>query len=91
MALAPNRASGLPALRAKPVFSCKLARPVCRVVCSAQKDEEQSGFAKLAVPLATVIAAGLLTGAVLPEEALAARSGGRVGRSGFSSRRSSAP
>jgi len=39
-------------------------------------------------PLAALCAAALLTGAIVPEEALAARSGGRVGGSSFSARRS---
>ena len=49
---------------------------------------ERSLAARLALPVAATLAASLLLGATLPEDALAARSGGRVGGSSF---RSSAP
>ncbi|BDA42144.1 hypothetical protein COCOBI_03-0290 [Coccomyxa sp. Obi] len=59
--------------------------------CSAQKQDkpEQEGQWSLAPKLAAAaLAASLLFSAVAPEDALAARSGGRVGGSSF---RSSAP
>jgi len=60
--------------------------PVGFVVrCSAQ-DEEKSIVEKIALPAAALLGAALLF-ASTPDEALAARSGGRVGGSSFSSRR----
>ena len=55
------------------------------VACTAQKGD------RAALPLAALLSLALLTSAVVPEEADAARSGGRVGGSSFSSRRASAP
>ena len=63
------------------------------VVCKAHQEEDALKKA-IAVPLASMVAAALVAGAlVMPEEALAAsRSGGRVGgSSGFSSRKAAAP
>ena len=69
----------LPARRRVPV----IAR------CSGQNSQDERPLAaRLAVPVAATLAASLLLGAALPEDALAARSGGRVGGSSF---RSSAP
>lgn len=46
------------------------------VVCSARKSESQPSMAQ---PVVAAVAAALLIGAAMPEDALAARSGGRVG------------
>jgi uncharacterized membrane protein len=80
-----QRVQGLPTLRAKPVLAARPARAV-RVVCSANKDVE-TRIQQLAVPVATVVAAGLIASAVVAPEALAARSGGRAGGSNFAARR----
>jgi hypothetical protein len=63
------------------------------MVCRAAKPEEEGERKLSAAPLAAMVAAGLIaTSAVAPEEALAARSGGRAGSSaGFASRRAAAP
>ncbi|GFR41054.1 hypothetical protein Agub_g1698 [Astrephomene gubernaculifera] len=64
------------------------------VVCRAQKSEDASPVKVMALPLASMVAAALIAGAALPEDALAAsqRSGGRIGgSSGFASRRGAAP
>jgi uncharacterized membrane protein len=64
------------------------ARQLCRkvVVCKA---EQQFSIQKLALPVATASLALMLSGAFFPEDAMAARSGGRAGgSSGFSARRS---
>jgi uncharacterized membrane protein len=55
------------------------------VRCSAQKDTEPSILEKAKLPAIAVLAAALMF-AGTPDEALAARSGGRMGGSGFSSR-----
>lgn len=60
------------------------------VRCSAQKETEQSILEKAKIPAIAVLAAALML-AGTPDEALAARSGGRMGGSGFSSRPRSAP
>jgi hypothetical protein len=63
-------------------------RPVRVVAKAAPQDEQPTNRIKQAA-LAGVVASALLLGsAVAPEEAFAARSGGRVSSSGFSSRRS---
>eukprot|EP00798_Chlamydomonas_sp_ICE-L_P018169 gene18169-24601_t len=59
------------------------------VVCQAVKPESESR--KVPVAIASVLAAMMMSGAFVPDEALAARSGGRAGGGNFSSRRSSAP
>lgn len=59
---------------------------VAGVRCSAQEKTEQSILEKVKLPAIAVLAAALLL-AGTPDEALAARSGGRMGGSGFSSRR----
>ncbi|GIL73185.1 hypothetical protein Vretimale_4768 [Volvox reticuliferus] len=77
----------------------RAARPTQRatrrvVVCQAQKPDDVGPMKAVALPLASMVAAALIAGAVMPEDALAAssRSGGRVGgSSGFSSRKSAAP
>lgn len=57
-----------------------------RVYATQQKQDERSLQEKLAVPAAALLGAALLFAAT-PDEAEAARSGGRVGgSSGFSSR-----
>jgi len=43
---------------------------------------ERGPTAKMALPFATILAGALLTGALLPDDALAAKSGGRMGGSG---------
>lgn len=57
------------------------------VTCSAHKDDQQPGALPklLTMPLAAALAGVMLTSAVTPDEALAARSGGRVGGSAFKS------
>lgn len=59
-------------------------------VCSAQqprKDEPRSAASKLLLPATAALAAALLVSAGTPDQALAARSGGRVGGSSFRSAR----
>ena len=55
------------------------------VRCSAQKTEQQTILEKAKLPAIALLATALLF-AGTPDEALAARSGGRMGGSGFSSR-----
>lgn len=55
------------------------------VRCSVQKEPEQSILEKAKLPAIALLAAALML-AGTPDEALAARSGGRMGGSGFSSR-----
>lgn len=59
-----------------------------KMVPDEQKKEQAGVAARLSKPVAAALAACLLLGAAVPEEALAARSGGRAGGSSF---RSSAP
>ena len=64
-----------------------LQRPA---VCSAQRpqlDQAESAVRRFAMPLTAAVAAALLISAGSPDEALAARSGGRVGGSSFRSAR----
>ncbi len=64
------------------------------IVCQAQKPEQTNPMKAVALPLASMVAAALIAGAAVPEEALAAsqRSGGRVGgSSGFAARKAPAP
>lgn len=71
------------------------ARPVRGLVplvrCSAApEDKHESIMQKLAMPVAAAVTASAIISAVslaAPGEALAARSGGRAGASGFSARR----
>jgi hypothetical protein len=59
-----------------------------RVVCKAVTEDKSSVADKAkSVAMAGLVASLLLGSAIAPEEALAARSGGRVSSSGFSSRR----
>uniref|UniRef100_A0A7S0WG54 Uncharacterized protein n=1 Tax=Chlamydomonas leiostraca TaxID=1034604 RepID=A0A7S0WG54_9CHLO len=52
------------------------------------KASQESAVNRLALPVVTVCTAAMLAGAIMPEEALAAKSSGRVGgSSGFKSRR----
>ena len=83
--LRPKAKAGLPCL--------PMRRRLEMTVHSSQKQQpsvegERSLAERLALPVAATLAASLLLGAALPEDALAARSGGRVGGSSF---RSSAP
>eukprot|EP00798_Chlamydomonas_sp_ICE-L_P004920 gene4920-34690_t len=64
-------------------------RPARPVVCHAAKPESASR--QVPVAIASVLAAMMVSGAFVPDDALAARSGGRAGGANFSSRRSSAP
>ncbi|GLC44393.1 hypothetical protein PLESTB_000474500 [Pleodorina starrii] len=78
--------------RAGPIRAARpTQRSACRVVvCQAQKSEDVSPMKAVALPLASMVAAALIAGAAMPEEALAAsqRSGGRVGgSSGFAARK----
>lgn len=82
--IAMQKVSGLPALRARPAVATRPTRQA--MVCKASYDAEKT-IATLAVPVATVVAAGMLVSAVVPEQALAARSGGRAGGSNFAARR----
>lgn len=64
-----------------------LQRPA---LCSAQRpqlDQAESAVRRFAMPLTAAVAAALLISAGSPDEALAARSGGRVGGSSFRSAR----
>jgi uncharacterized membrane protein len=72
---------------AKPTLAPR--RLAVRTCASSNKGEEQTVVRKMAVPVAATVAASLLLGAqmVAPEEAMAARSGGRAGASSFSARR----
>lgn len=59
-------------------------------VCSAQRpqlDQAESAVRRFAMPLTAAVAAALIISAGAPDEALAARSGGRVGGSSFRSAR----
>ena len=76
-----------------PAFAPRPALRLPRVVCQANKEGEKQALAepeqRMPQIAAAAICAGLLfSSAVAPEEALAARSGGRMGASSFSSRRS---
>lgn len=89
--LLSSKASLAPAFTA---VSCspRLPSRTNMLVCRAQKADEESHIAqKMALPFTAALAAALVMSAVAPEDALAARSGGRVGGSSFSSSRSSAP
>ncbi|GIL42807.1 hypothetical protein Vafri_183 [Volvox africanus] len=81
--------------RAGPIRAVRPSQRATRrvVVCQAQKPEDVGPMKAVALPLASMVAAALIAGAVLPEDVLAAssRSGGRVGgSSGFASRKSAA-
>ncbi|GMH39700.1 hypothetical protein BSKO_07598 [Bryopsis sp. KO-2023] len=52
---------------------------------SNSSDERRKLHELMAAPMAAAVAAALISGSVLPEEAFAARSGGRVGGSAFRS------
>lgn len=78
----------LPARPCKP-FASRRAALVCR---SQQKDEGPAPLPKfLSVPLAAALAGVMLTTAVTPDMAEAARSSGRVGGSSFRSAPRAAP
>lgn len=59
------------------------------LICSAKQQEEEVPLAKKMAlgSVAAALAAALLVGAAVPEDAMAARSGGRVGGSSFRSAR----
>lgn len=84
------------ALRARAAAPASRAVAIRRpLVClAAQKEAEQVPLAqRVALPLASMVAAAMMAGAAFPEEALAAqsRSGGRVGgSSGFAARKAPA-
>lgn len=67
------------------------ARVSPRLVCRAQlpgRDEEDARRKAMTLPVATMVAAALLSSAFVPDEALAARSSGRAGgSSGFAARK----
>eukprot|EP00195_Chlamydomonas_chlamydogama_P013807 CAMPEP_0202898704 /NCGR_PEP_ID=MMETSP1392-20130828/7155_1 /ASSEMBLY_ACC=CAM_ASM_000868 /TAXON_ID=225041 /ORGANISM="Chlamydomonas chlamydogama, Strain SAG 11-48b" /LENGTH=176 /DNA_ID=CAMNT_0049584707 /DNA_START=81 /DNA_END=611 /DNA_ORIENTATION=- len=68
--------------------AARSSRCVRTVVCRAQNTENDVVRKAVALPLASMVAAALVAGAVVPDEALAAKSSGRVsGSSGFSSRK----
>lgn len=77
-----SRVTGLRPLQARRVTSA--------VRCSSDNDSEQSILQKAGLPAAVLLSAALLF-AGTPDEALAARSGGRVGGSSFRSAPRSAP
>jgi uncharacterized membrane protein len=69
-----------------PARALRRSAPVCR---AAAKAEDAPAAA---LPLAAMVAAGLLLCGISPDDALAARSGGRVGGGSFSGARArSAP
>lgn len=79
-----------------PLASPSRTRIVLAAHRNGQKPEadarEQGGVReKLAGPALGMILAAVLSGAVVPEEAMAARSGGRVGGSAFRSAPRAAP
>lgn len=74
------------------------ARPACAVPfrrastirCTARPDSEdkpQTMPQRMALPLVVAIAGAMLAGAAMPDDAMAARSGGRMGGSSFRSAR----
>lgn len=84
----PRRIQGLSVSRAAPMI-CKALKQKDAVAAKSDLEEPHRHFAaSLAMPLAGFVAAAMLAGALIPEEAMAARSGGRVGGGGFSSGRS---
>lgn len=69
-------------------FAVRASRPaVARVVCSATKNEAKPGERRAAPAVAALVAMSLIAGAFVPDDAMAAKSSGRVGGSGFSARR----
>ena len=58
---------------------------------SDEETDEPSLMQKISIPTAALVVCALLSGAVIPEEAFAARSGGRMGGSSFRSRAPSMP
>lgn len=76
---------------ARPTMSTRSRVLAGRIVCSAQPEDKRDN--NFALPLASMVAAAMIAGAFVPDEALAARSSGRAGgSSGFSARKSySAP
>lgn len=64
-------------------------------ILAAWKDPGEDGgrsvIEKLTAPVAALVVCALLSGAVLPDEAAAARSGGRMGGAAFRSRAPSMP
>jgi uncharacterized membrane protein len=71
----------------RPVITTQ-RRATLRVLCQSQSNDDKFRQA-IAMPIASMVAAALIAGAVVPEQALAARSSGRAGgSSGFSARKS---
>jgi len=77
------------ALLARPRALPPLQGKAPRVSCRAEKSPDGNGGERLreaiAAPMVAALAAAMLTGAVVPEKAWAARSGGRMGGSSFRS------
>ncbi len=76
--------------KSTPLAAAQLSSRAPSVVCKAKAQwtgDEKKSFS--ALPLATMVAAGLLAGAFTPDEAIAANSSGRAGGSsrGFSARK----
>ena len=89
--IAPVQMQQKMALGSRPVLPVRAAaRPAVPrpVVCRAFKQpEHEKGGARLALPVAALVATALVSGAIVPDEALAAKSQGRVGSSsGFKSK-----
>ena len=84
--LRPRAKAGLPCLPMRRPLKVTAARSSQNQ--GPEVEGQRSLAERLALPVAATLAASLLLGAALPEDALAARSGGRVGGSSF---RSSAP
>lgn len=64
-----------------PVLPRRAAAPA-RLVCRAQKQEQEQKDSIRQAAVAGLVAAALLSSSIVPEEALAARSSGRAGGSG---------
>jgi len=78
--------SVLPLRAPKRAFRFTQARVVdCRAAKQGAEDKMQTMPKVLALPMAAALAGMLLTSAVVPDEAMAARSSGRVGGSSFRS------
>lgn len=79
----------LPSRRPMPLGRAHGALPVvCKAKQQTDAEAPRSVHERMALPLAGMVAAAMLAGAFVPEEAMAARSGGRVGGGGFSGRSS---
>ena len=65
----------------------RVQRTAVRSSHTPQPDQSESAVKRFALPLTAAVAAALIMSAGSPDEALAARSGGRVGGSSFRSAR----